>query len=301
MKHLRSNQRITRLVQSKLIVRIMYILIIVLAFNMNTAISQQQQYASQYVNWNFDKSLSNVWNIDQQVWIPVPNHKSFWPLEWKWVNYPTIGGYLGLFQEDGQIKVRFSLWNAIDSKGSACRKFGGEGIGETCSLLVEFDNTKFYRYRVWRLNSDSEGQWWGGWLIESDQNGIIKEHLIGKIKVPKDYNNIEITSIKNFAEYYGDEIQPCEDVPLSLAGFTPPAVNYRGAGTGKYKSYSVFGGSTKSSHNICVTGKEDNGSLITPLEHDFGFAQGVFMYLGGKKSEHIVSRIPQNPKDMPDN
>lgn len=43
----------------------------------------QQQWASQYVMWTFNNDL-DVWNIDQQVWLPQPNATSYWPLQWSW-------------------------------------------------------------------------------------------------------------------------------------------------------------------------------------------------------------------------
>lgn len=284
----------------KLMFKGLCFVVVMLSLSMNDATAQQQQWASQYAYWNFEENITDVWNIDQQVWITKSNVSSFWPVQWDWVAKPGVGGYLGLQeQNDGSTNVRFSLWNATASAGTKCRKFGGEGVGETCALTIKIDATKFYRYRVWRLDADKDGQWWGGWLIEADAKGVLKEHFIGKIKVPLDYNKIDIHSISNFVEFFGTTISPCDQVPLSIVGFTPPAVNYKGKGV--YSGYSIFKGSTKASGNICVNGTESNGALVTPFKYNFNFAKGVVMFLGGNKSEHKKSDIPTSPKDMPDN
>jgi len=52
-------------------------------------------------------------------------------------------------------------------------------------------------------------------------------------------------SISNFAEYFGPAVPACADVRLSIVGFTPPAVNYHGAGTGTYGGYSSFSHAAK--------------------------------------------------------
>ncbi|WP_146169702.1 DUF3472 domain-containing protein [Kordia periserrulae] len=274
--------------------------VVLLCFSVNQAMAQQQLWASQYVRWSFEESPTDVWNIDQQVWISKSNASSFWPVQWDWVDNPGVGGYLGLQeQNNGATNVRFSLWNATASKGTKCRKFGGEGVGETCELAIKIDATKFYRYRVWRLETVEDGQWWGGWLIEADAQGNLKEHFIGKIKVPLGYKKIDIHSITNFVEFYGRTISPCDQVPLSVVGFTPPAVNYQGKGV--YSGYSTYKGSTKASGNICENGTENNGALVTPFNYNFDFAKGVVLFLGGNKNEHTQSNIPKSPKDMPDN
>ena len=275
-------------------------IILVIFLSTNYTLAQQQQWASQYAYWNFEKNLADVWNIDQQVWISKSNASSFWPVQWDWVNHPGVGGYLGLQeQNNGSTNVRFSLWNATASEGKKCRKFGGEGVGETCELTIKIDTTKFYRYRVWRLETVKDGQWWGGWLIEADAQGNLKEHFIGKIKVPLGYKKIDIHSIANFVEFFGTTISPCDKVPLSVVGFTPPAVNYQGKGV--YASYATYQGSPKASGNICINGTENNGALVTPFKYDFDFAKGVVLFLGGNKSEHKKLSIPKSPKDMPDN
>lgn len=49
-------------------------------------------------------------------------------------------GYLGLQQGDNAAtqNVRFSFWNATEAQGTNCRKFDGEGIGQTYVLPVSY-------------------------------------------------------------------------------------------------------------------------------------------------------------------
>jgi hypothetical protein len=113
--------------------------------NVSVTFAQQQQWASQYVKWTFDKPV-DVWNIDQQVWFPQPNNDSFMPLQWSWKN-AEVGGYLGLQQADGAASqnVRFSLWDATEAQGTNCRKFDGEGKGYTCILPVNIGFVSKFR------------------------------------------------------------------------------------------------------------------------------------------------------------
>lgn len=264
------------------------------------ALADQQKWSSQYVHWSFDDAVEEVWNIDQQVWIPVPNTAGYWPVQWGW-NDLSDGGYMGLQQGHGSQNVRFSIWNATEASGSDCRTFGGEGIGYTCELPVQIDAGKFYRLRLWRTEAADDGQWWGAWLIEENAPGELVEHHIGQIKAPVAAKTIDPQSISNFAEYFGPAVPACEDVPLSIVGFTPPAVNYHGAGTGAYGGYSSFSHSDKADGNQCEDGTEGQGAFITAKTYDFGFAEGAMVFMGGQTSDHDLDDAKHpTPGDMPD-
>jgi len=258
--------------------------LLLLSFFSNAA--QQQQWASQYVKWQFEKTPSSVWNIDQDVWLIKSGDKSFWPIQWSWKNGNGIGGYLGLQQESNNLqRVRFSLWNASEAEANPvngnARPFGGEGIGYTCELPFKINENHSYRYRLWRLDADATGQWWGAWIIETDANGKEKEHLVGKIKVDKKHNQIELNSISNFVEFYGKKLNHCIDVPSSTIAFSPPRVNHQG--NGKYESSATFRESTKAKGNLCSTGNEGIGAIIKSFQFPVSYGTGALMVMGMPK------------------
>lgn len=264
-----------------------------------SAHADQQKWASQYVGWTADGTVKEVWNVDQEVWIPQPNATSYWPMQWQFAR--SVDGYMGLQQEEGGSQdVRFSIWDATAARGSNCKPFGGEGVGQTCTLPVRINTDKYYRLRLWRLDADKDGQWWGGWLIEGDGKGGLIEHMIGAIKAPAGATAVDPGSLLNFGEYWGPAIPHCHDVPLSIAGFTPPTVNSKGKGTGNYEGYYRYNGSNKASGNHCSNGQENDGALISAQPFDFGFANGVMMFLGGTSASHALD--PQKhprPRNMP--
>ena len=266
-----------------------------MCINLNTANAQQQLWASQYVKWKFNDSL-DVWNIDQQVLVPVTSNSGYWPLQWSWRGGQGVGGYMGLQQGSDSTKqqVRFSLWNAIEAKGQNCTKFSGEGVGYSCVLPITIEANQFYKLRLWRLHADKEqpdkeGQWWGGWVTEF-KNGELIDHAIGQIKVPLSYNVVDPISITNFVEYFGPRVNQCDQVPYSVVGFTPPAVNYQGDETGVYGGYSTYAGTYRATENICNRGNESRGAFVTAKPYDFGFADGVMVFLGGANKQPRLNR-----------
>lgn len=269
---------------------------------MNIAQSGQQQYANAYVFWDFGDSADDVWNIDQQIWIAQKAPGTQWALVWKWLKDPAHGGYLVLQTDDkGQSKALFSLWNADAACGGQCGEFGGEGTGYSCRLPFAIQTDRFYRLRVWRTNADSEGQWWGAWIIEEAPAGTLKEHFLGQIRVASTFNLIRGNSIENFSEYYGSALLKCSDVPMSVVGFTPPAANYQGTGTGIYGHYSKFNGGSNPNSNPCKDGNESSGVLFKVDEYDYSFAKGALVFLGGKREDHkLTPEGRQSPRDMPD-
>jgi hypothetical protein len=251
----------------------------------------QQKWAAAYVNWTFD-SAPNGRNLDQQIWLPTPSYASFFTMNWNWTNTPNVGGYMGL-QTDaaGDGNVRFSLWNATEAKGTDCRTFGGEGVGYTCMLPIKIDSNKYYRLRLWRTAGDNSGQWWGGWLIE-EKDGNLIEHAIGQIKVAANQNTFSASSVSNFSEYWGTAVSTCDQVPISIAGFSPPAINYKGEGTGIYEAYSKLAGGTLPDGNICKTGSENQGADTTFKPYNFEFGEGMIVFMGGKATDHTLDRKP---------
>jgi hypothetical protein len=262
----------------------------------------QQQYANAYTDWNFGQA-KDIWNIDQQIWIPVTANASQWVLVWKWTLDEAHGGYLG-FNTDEKKKAQaiFSLWNGDSAKGPNCMEFDGEGAGYSCRKTFALDSAKYYRLRLWRLNADDKGQWWGAWIIEEDKNGKLVEHALGSIRVEKKFDTVHPRSgmVQNFSEYFGDSVAECGAVPSTIAVFTPPAANYKGAGTGAYSFYSKYA-ARNHSKNPCVDGKEPEGAMFTVKEHELKNlgTKGAIISLGGNPPSNLPAGTLE-PKDMPD-
>ncbi len=263
-------------------------------------LADQQKWSSQYVHWSFDElGRGGVEHRPAGLDSGAQHGR-------------LLAGSMGLERDQrrrlhgaqqgqGSQNVRFSIWNATDASGQQCRTFGGEGIGYTCELPVEIDPDKFYRLRLWRTEAVADGQWWGAWVIEANADGDLVEHHIGQIKAPVGAKTIDPQRISNFAEYFGPAVPACADVPLSIVGFTPPAVNYHGAGTGVYGGYSSFSHSDKAEGNLCQDGTESQGAFITARVHDFGFAEGALVFMGGQTSDHVLDAAKHpTPDDMPD-
>ncbi|MCY4510647.1 MAG: DUF3472 domain-containing protein, partial [Acidobacteria bacterium] len=135
------------------------------------------------------------------------------------------GSYMGLQQEGtGDRKVRFSIWNATAFRasaveGAACRPFGGEGVGMTCTIPYAWETGRWYRLRIRMLDSDAEGQWWGAWVM--DDAG--RERRVGDIRAP---GRGLITATSTFNEYYGPaEGFACGEPPPSSVHVYQPLVD----------------------------------------------------------------------------
>ncbi|MFD8751653.1 DUF3472 domain-containing protein [Kitasatospora sp. NPDC059577] len=237
-----------------------------LALNTVPAQAAQHQNANEYAFWNFN-GARGFWNIDQQVQITQKANHSYWALLWDFTATPGHGGYTGL-QTDGQRfdhttgeMAIFSLWNANGQSGN-CGSFAGEGTGLSCRIAYPIDPQVAYRYRVWRLNADAGGQWWGAW-VENLKTGV--DTPIGSLRVPIAQNQLGVPS--NFSEYFGTAV-PCNSVPQSVAYFTQPAANSQGGGS--YQYGSTFASSTRAG---CTGG---NVAVV-----DLGWTKAAKVTLGG--------------------
>jgi len=198
------------------------------------ASAAQQQNANEDVYWNFH-GQSGFWNIDQQVQVSQKATSTFWAMQWGFSSAPNDPGYLGMQTNGNRANgttgetAIFSLWNANAATGS-CRTFGGEGTGYSCAIPYTITAKTYYRYRVWRLNADAGGQWWGAW-IENISTGV--DTPIGALRVAA--SKTLMTTPLNFVEYFGTAVS-CDKVPVSVALFTQPAANQQSAGVYQYGS-----------------------------------------------------------------
>lgn len=201
--------------------------------------AQQLSRGLDYAYWNFQNITEGFWNIDQSVLIEQKGDYTFWAMQF---NFSGSGdaGYMGLqtngVRWDGTNgeQAIFSLWNGNGASGASCDVFSGEGTGYSCRVNFAIQSGEWYKYRVWRLETDTVGQWWGAWIISSDGT----ETFIGKIRVPVDGHQT-MDGVIDFREYFGPTLA-CPQQPDSISDFLPPAANSQG--NGNYQFTSVAAG-----------------------------------------------------------
>ena len=188
-------------------------------FPSHPARAQQFQQGSVYQNWATAEPASM---IDTWMWPMMANDGIYFAQTFRFDNH---GSYMGLQQGgDGSRRVRFSIWNATDSRastveGAACRPFGGEGDGMTCMIPYAWETGRWYRLRIWMLESDAEANWWAASVM--DDSGL--ERRIGDIRAPGP-SLIKRTS--TFNEYFGPAAGlPCGQPRPSALFVYQPLVN----------------------------------------------------------------------------
>jgi len=107
----------------------------------------------------------------------------------------------------------------------------------SCRMPFSIKTGVTYRLRVWRLEADSGGQWWGAWLF-SGYSGY--DYHIGDIRVPSSGHQV-FGSVLNFNEYFGP-VPGCDSVPVSSINLTQPAANSYGDAAQTYQYYSHYAG-----------------------------------------------------------
>ncbi len=206
--------------------------------------------------------------LAQRVQITRKAPTSYWAMQWGFTATPNDGGYMGL-QTDGLRFDRttgdtaiFSLWDANATRGANCGAFAGEGTGLSCRIAYGIDPQTDYRYRLWRLDADAQGQWWGAWIMNM-KTGV--DTPVGQIRVAS-AKNLTTTPL-NFSEYWGTAV-PCGEVPVSTAYFTQPAANQLRADVYQYESRF-----SSSSRGACTGG----GATVV----DLGWTKAARATLGG--------------------
>lgn len=231
------------------------------------ASAAQHQNANLGVQWSFGRA-TGFWNIDQRVQITRKAPSSYWAMQWGFTATPNDGGYMGLqtnglrFNKTTGDTAIFSLWNANATRGANCGSFAGEGTGLSCRLAYPVSTETDYRYRLWRLDADARGQWWGAWIMNL-RTGV--DTPVGQIRV--DRAKTATTTPLNFSEYWGTAV-PCGRVPLSTAYFTQPAANQLRPGV--YQHGSRFARSTR---GACTGG---SATVV-----DLGWTKAARATLGG--------------------
>jgi len=165
----------------------------------------------------WDITRSNVYNLDSRIRPTVIGNNTYFAAG-GWFNNGQ-GWYMGLQQKgDGTRTLHAAIWDsnaAVAGSSSSCSNFSGEGIGKKCWRNYNWStlSSGYYRLRIWRLNEDAHGRWWGFWVIAPNGN----EYYIGKIRAAKDADYIKNDSTSdhyNFIENWSHGSYPtCNDVP----------------------------------------------------------------------------------------
>lgn len=233
--------------------------------------AEQHQNANVYAYWDFS-GRSGFWNVDQELRVPVKASASYWASNWAWTD-ASYGGYVGI-QTDGNRAdgstgdtAIFSIWNA-NGGGPGCMRFSGEGTGMSCRLAYPIQTDRYYRLRIWRLDADDQGQWWGAWILD-EATGV--ESFIGKLRAAGRGQHTLMAPPMNFSEYFGTKVS-CDAVPVSWAIWTQPAANHRGGGVYEYGSH------TAGSHRGDCT-----GGGVYPLDLPTKGTRGVWIIQGGAR------------------
>jgi hypothetical protein len=193
------------------------------------------QVSAVSVSWK--SNGNNFWETDQSMWIEKLAPYTFWASQWSWTG-TGLPAYMGL-QTNGALKGQaiFSAWNATGASGYNCGKFSGEGEGYHCLIPFNISTNTIYFYRVWRLNKDSVGQWWGAWIDST---------FIGEIRVNSSDTGMNVPV--DWTEYFGGG-KTCDTSPKSVVDWAMPAFDYYGNGLGKYGYYSQLNGVDISCNN----------------------------------------------------
>lgn len=188
---------------------------------LNTSIVLGQQHQNGNMYLLYDVTSNKHYNIDQEIIPKTIAPGTFWALTFGF-NEINEGGYIGIQTDYSSVNKGlfiFSIWNAVGAekgdKESFIEDFGGEGVGKSCRISIPLIVSHIYRLRVWQLDSDITGTYYGAWILDKSIN---KEYYLGKIKTNE--QSTLSNRVSNFVEYYGEK-KPCNKVPFSRALFYP--------------------------------------------------------------------------------
>ncbi|MDQ1307604.1 MAG: hypothetical protein QG671_3437, partial [Actinomycetota bacterium] len=179
------------------------------------------------VFWTPDTSATDVTTVDQVMEVERKIANGYWSMQVGFAptaNAKSNIAYMGLQTNStrpdgttGEMGI-FSVWDADKSRNrdGQCVVFGGEGDGLSCRAALPFSTGTQYRYRVQRLEADSTGQWWGGWIRNMSTGD---ETYLGDLH---NKNTFMTSSVINFSEYWGASV-PCERLASSQVLWTQPA------------------------------------------------------------------------------
>lgn len=152
------------------------------------------------------------------------------------------GGYMGIqlvgdpSVDPNAKKAIFSIWDLWDNSlgrwayaqpdpnSPQCARFGHEGTGTYCLMNYNWVMGREYRLRIWVLNRDAMGEWWGGWIHDTVTQ---QETQIGAIYLQNSssYPGFGwLLRSSTFLEYFGGP-DSCDPQPYSRVLWRGPFAN----------------------------------------------------------------------------
>jgi hypothetical protein len=168
-----------------------------------------------YQDIAFPESDKGYYNYDHSIKVltdPGPNTSYFWSCSFWIMNGQTA--YMGLQTDvltpNGDIGkgVNVAMWGATNAQpgpNAVVRDTTDGDAGRAIYMPYAWEAGTVYRLRVWQVNSDANGFWWGFWI----KNGNTSvDTWIGSIYVPT--RNFIASSSIAWTEYYAaDKTAPC--------------------------------------------------------------------------------------------
>jgi hypothetical protein len=168
-----------------------------------------------YQNLAFPNTPNGYYNYDHSIKVlkdPGSNASYFWSCQFWIINGEAA--YMGLQTDVGTPGgdigkgVNVAMWGATNAQpapnaGIRANTDGSPGRG--LYMAYSWEEGTIYRMRVWQVNADSNGFWWGFW-VKNESTGV--DTWIGNIYVP--LRNWIANSSVVWTEYYGpDNTAPC--------------------------------------------------------------------------------------------
>jgi hypothetical protein len=229
------------------------------------------------VFWTADKSGNDVTTVDQVMSVERKITNGYWSMQVSFAPTTSARGniaYMGLqtnsTRPDGSVGEMgiFSIWDADKSRNDVgtCVTFSGEGDGLSCRAAVPFSSSTDYRYRIKRLEADSDGQWWGAWIRDMSTG---EEVHLGDLR---NKNTFMTSSVVNFSEYWGASV-PCSQLASSQVVWTQPAAKSISDADDTYTYHTTY---SNMQHGDCTRASVNRV--------DLGWTKGVRVVAGADAS-----------------
>jgi Domain of unknown function (DUF3472) len=172
----------------------------------------------QNIEWPNDPEV-DYYNYDHSIQVELdmePDSFYFWSIQFWFQN--GAAGYMGLqtdvLSNDGQNLGRgfnVAIWDAIDARpenGVVVRPDTDGDKGGALYLPHEWKAGTVYHFRIWELQADEDGIWWGFFVTDKDSQ---ESFYLGSLKTPMEMKRLNAQSVV-WTEYYGaNNTAPCDD------------------------------------------------------------------------------------------